>query len=302
VTIIDSFPRQQARTHRVTLGAPRTFTVGPDGRRVLFLRSASGTDPVSGLWELDVTTGTERLVVDPATLGAGEGQTPEERAQRERRRERAGGVTSYSADADLGRVVFVLDGRLWVAVPASGEVTALAVSGPVFDPRLDPTGTRVAWCRGRELWWAALDAAAAVVDEHRLAGDDDPDVTWGQAEFVAAEEMGRMRGHWWTADGNALLVARVDVGPVATWWVADPADPARPPVAHRYPAAGTADADVSLWRVGLDGTHRRVDWDRWPSPPRGRPSLRSSAGITPPERSWLSTTPPAPPATRSRPR
>ncbi|WP_434094553.1 hypothetical protein, partial [Streptomyces albidoflavus] len=39
-----SFPRQHARTQRFTLGAPRAFTVSPDGTRVIFLRSGSGTD------------------------------------------------------------------------------------------------------------------------------------------------------------------------------------------------------------------------------------------------------------------
>jgi dipeptidyl-peptidase-4 len=254
----DSFPRQQARTHRFTLGAPRTFLVSGDGQRILFLRSPSGTDPSTGLWALDVATGTERLIVDPGALEGGGAATPEERAQRERRRERAGGITSYSADAALRHAAFVLDGRLWIADIESGLVTAPEVSGPVFDPRLDPGGTRVAWCRGPELWTAALDGS----DEHLVAGADDPQVTWGQAEFVAAEEMHRGRGHWWLADGTALLVARVDVTPVATWWVADPADPSRAPVSHRYPAAGTADAEVSLWIVGLDGARRPVAWPR----------------------------------------
>jgi len=30
----------------------------------------------------------------------------------------------------------------------------------------------------------------------------------------------------------------------------------------RYPAAGTANADVSLWILGLDGTRVGIDWDR----------------------------------------
>jgi dipeptidyl-peptidase-4 len=257
--VSDSFPRQQARTHRFTLGAPRTFSVAADGSRILFLRSASGTDAATGLWALDVASGEERQVVDPAGLGGPEGSlTPEERAQRERRRERAGGITSYSAAPDLGRIVFALEGTLWSVDGVGGSPTALPVTGPVFDARLDPTGTHVAWCRGRELWVAALDGS----DERRLAGEDADEVTWGQAEFVAAEEMGRDRGHWWLADGSGLLVARVDVGPVGTWWVSDPAHPDREPVPHRYPAAGTADADVSLWIVGLDGTRREVVWDR----------------------------------------
>ncbi|MCZ9344940.1 hypothetical protein NGM37_45055, partial [Streptomyces sp. TRM76130] len=40
----ESFPKRHARTQRFTLGAPRSFAVAPDGSRVAFLRSASGTD------------------------------------------------------------------------------------------------------------------------------------------------------------------------------------------------------------------------------------------------------------------
>ena len=50
-------------------------------------------------------------------------------------------------------------------------------------------------------------------------------VTFGLAEFVAAEEMGRSRGYWWSPDGSQLLVARVDESAVARWHIADPANP-----------------------------------------------------------------------------
>ena len=66
MTPTDSFPRQHARTQRFTLGAPRNVTVAPDGARVAFLRSAGPEDPVTSLWVLDVASGTERVVADPA--------------------------------------------------------------------------------------------------------------------------------------------------------------------------------------------------------------------------------------------
>ena len=69
----DSFPRQQARTQRFSLGVPRSFQISPDGSRVAFLRSQGGADPVTCLWVLDAGTGEERLVADPAALGAGRG-------------------------------------------------------------------------------------------------------------------------------------------------------------------------------------------------------------------------------------
>ena len=59
----------------------------------------------------------------------------------------------------------------------------------------------------RTLCVAELDGSWRVL----AGGDDEPGtVTWGSAEFVAAEEMGRSAGYWWSPDGTAIAVARVD--------------------------------------------------------------------------------------------
>ena len=68
----ESFPRQESRTRRFTLGVPRAFRVSPDGTRVAYLCTQGGSDPVTCLWVLDVDRGTERLVADPRTLGSDE--------------------------------------------------------------------------------------------------------------------------------------------------------------------------------------------------------------------------------------
>ena len=57
-------------------------------------------------------------------------------------------------------------------------------------------------------------------------------------------------------------MCRVDDAPVANWVIADPAHPDRPARTIRYPAAGTANPEVSLHLVGLDGSTIAVDWDR----------------------------------------
>ena len=103
-----------------------------------------------------------------------------------------------------------------------------------------------------------------------IAADDDAMVTFGLAEFVAAEEMGRSRGYWWSPDGSQLLIARVDESPVRRWYIADPANPDRQPAEVGYPAAGTPNADVSLLlaTIAKDGADAapaklaEVDWDR----------------------------------------
>lgn len=264
MTPADTFPRQSARTQRFTLGAPRDVTVSPGGDRVAFLRSGGPEDPVTTLWALDLPDGAERVVADSATLLAGAGDLPpEEQARRERARESAAGITAYATDDEHRVVAAALAGRLVVADLVDGTAGHVPVPSAVIDPRPDPTGRRVAWVDGRALWVAELDDPSS---PRRLVGDDDPEVRWGVAEFVAAEEMDRYRGYWWAPDGSALLVARVDDSPVQRWWIADPARPDQAPTEVAYPAAGTPNAEVSAWIVPLVGDPVEVLWDRlaWP--------------------------------------
>ena len=257
----ESFPRQQARTRRFTLGLPRSFQISPDGDRVAFLRSGGGDDPVNCLWVLDTSTGAERLVADPATLGGGTDLTEQEKAHRERVREQAAGIVAFASDSALTLAAFVLAGQVYVAglTPAGPAPRAISARPGAFDPRPDPAGRRVAY---------ACDGGVRVVtleedEDSLLIGPDGAEqVTFGLAEFVAAEEMGRTRGYWWAPDGNALLVARVDETRVQRWHIADPANPGRTPAEVAYPAAGTANADVSLLLARLDGGTVRLEWDR----------------------------------------
>ena len=261
----DSFPRQYARTQRLTLGEPRDLTVSPDGERVVFARSRGGADPVNCLWTADVVTGTETLVVDPARLIAeltvvDADLPPEEQARRERMREGAGGITGYATDLGVDRATFVLGGHLFVTDLATGECRHLDVPGPVFDPHLSPAGDRVAYVRGRELW--VTDPAGGATLLVGPNGTDPDTVSWGSADFVAAEEMNRYRGFWWSPDGDAVAACRVDDAPVQIWHISNPADPGAAPRPVRYPAAGTPNPEVTLHLCPLDGgAPIEVPWD-----------------------------------------
>jgi dipeptidyl-peptidase 4 len=256
----ESFPRQQARTRRFTLGVPRAFQVSPDGQRVVFLRSKAGGDPVTCLWELNLASGEEWLVADPRTLGADEENLPpQERARRERVRETAAGIVAFSTDHAMTMAVFALSGQVF-AVPLGVPAPAarlLATETPALDPRVDPTGSLVAYVHEGALRDVNLDTG-----EDRVVAREEG-VTFGLAEFVAAEEMDRARGYWWSPDGGGLLIARVDESPVARWHIADPANPGTKPAEVAYPAAGTPNADVSLILATSADPHlTEVGWDR----------------------------------------
>ncbi|MFJ2670629.1 prolyl oligopeptidase family serine peptidase [Streptomyces sp. NPDC087525] len=256
-----SFPRRHARTQRFTLGAPRAFTVSPDGARVIFLRSASGTDRVNSLWVRDLADsaagsgeGRERIAADPAVLlgGAAERLSPEERARRERSREGSGGIVGYALDGAGQLAAFALSGRLFTAELLAGTTRELPVRGPVIDPRPSPDGRHVAYAADGALRVIGADGERDRVLAGRSA-DEGEDITYGLAEFIAAEEMGRTRGYWWSPESDRLLVARADTSRVRRWWISDPAHPEREPVEVAYPAAGTPNADVRLYLVDVEG-------------------------------------------------
>jgi dipeptidyl-peptidase-4 len=254
--VSSNLPRQYARTRGFRLGVPRSFTISPNGRRIVFLRSRSGSHPTSRLWEFDVTDGTERLIADPGD--AAEELSQAEAARRERAREQSTGVTAYATDGEVTKAAYALSGRLWLADLDAPGVRELPATRPVVDPRPDPHAATIAYVSGGGLRVIGADGSG----DRALATPEGPDVTYGLPEHVAAESMGRHRGFWWAPDGSRLLVARVDNSPVQRWYIANLADPATPPVEIAYPPAGTPNADVSLWIVDLDGGRIAIDWDQ----------------------------------------
>lgn len=256
MTDLDALPRQLASTQYFTLGVPRNFTISPDGERIIFLRARGGEDRVSCLWLLDC--GVESLLVDPKGLHEDETVSVAEQIRRERVREHAIGIVQYSTDAEVRMIAFALNGQVWVINVDDQTPKLISTVGPAFDPRVDPTGNRVAY---------VSEGCIRVVEvlsgcDRELATSEGPDISYGLAEHVAAEEMHRLRGFWWAPDGERLLAARVDNTQVQQWWISDSANPEIPPRAVRYPAAGTTNADVSLFVLGLNGERTEVLWDR----------------------------------------
>jgi dipeptidyl-peptidase 4 len=261
--VTDSFPRQAARTMGFSLGAPRSFQFSPDGDTVVFLRSRGGADPITCLWTLNVSTGQERLIADPNELGRSDSEDdPIEKARRERVRERAGGIVGFATDGDCTVATFTVGGTAYLAdLRASGQeaVRELGTRTPAADPRPDPAGRYVAYVSDGAL---RLHEIATGLDRAVADPEGGDGVSFGLAEFIAAEEMDRTRGYWWAPDGTAILTARVDDAPVQFWHIADPANPATPARAVRYPAAGTPNADVSVCIATLGGDLTEAAWDR----------------------------------------
>ncbi|MCC6746733.1 MAG: DPP IV N-terminal domain-containing protein [Deltaproteobacteria bacterium] len=255
------FLAQYAATFRFRQGHPTSFAVTPDGRAVLFLR-APARSLVQSLYEHDLSIGRERVLLTAEQLlrGADEALSAEERSRRERMRLVTRGIVGFQLSSDGKRLLVPLSNRLFLVERATGRVEELAgPRGVRLDPRFSPDGERVAYVRGGDVY--VYDVARRL--ELRLTTREKPSVTYGLAEFVAQEEMGRMRGFWWSPDGKALAVQETRTDGMEAVHLGDLGAPTQEPHRAAYPRAGRKNAEV---RLGILPTHggtlRWVSWDR----------------------------------------
>lgn len=260
--VTDSFPRLQARTRRFTLGTPSDVTLAPDGQRIAYLQSTGPNDSVKRLIAADVGENfAPRVIADPGDLLLAEEElSVTERARRERQRESSAGIVAFNTDDAMRIGVFALSGSVGVASldSSSPRTQLLDLPGPAIDPRIDPTGARIAWVVKGSLHVADVDGR----NGHCLAQSTCETHSWGLANFLAAEEFDRVRGFWWAPTGTALLVEEVDESGVDQWFIGDPSDPSQAPQGIRYPAVGRPNPTVRLWLVQLSGERTEVSWDR----------------------------------------
>lgn len=257
--VTETFPRQKAATRNFQLGAPRSFQISESGNYVYFLRSDHGRDPVNSLWIYDLEKNIERKVADPKVLLSDVENVPAaERARRERMRETTSGITSYSSDLSGNKICFALSGLLFVFELDKDLVREISVTGPIIDPQLSPDGNFISWTTGKDLKICRSDGS----NEQNLTNETQVDCVWGLVDFIAAEELGRMRGFWWAPDSDKLLVERFDNSKVPTWWISDPTNPESEPVPHKYPAAGTTNPEIELFLIDLLGEKTQINWDQ----------------------------------------
>jgi len=254
------FVRRLALTKGFQYGQPVLPTPTPDGKAVLFLRSAA-RDRKQSLFETDLATGETREVVGPDAVAKGpETLSAAERARRERMRVTTSGFTSFELSRDGARVLLTLSGRLFVVTRAPFAVKELPTgAGAAIDPRFSPDGKRVAYVRGNDVYAIAADGSGREVAVTRGGTEAR---THGSAEFIAQEELGRFHGLWWSPDGASILYEEADTSKVETLTIADAAHPEGEAARVAYPRPGHPNAEVRLGIVRADGVGPTT-WIAW---------------------------------------
>ncbi|PZP35095.1 MAG: hypothetical protein DI603_04215 [Roseateles depolymerans] len=245
---------------------PRQAEVSPGGHWVSFLRPSAADSDVLELWAQPAGGGEPRRLVAAADLlgGAAQQTTEAERMALERQRISQRGITGYQwCGSDDSALLFPLSGDLYL-VRLSGQGADLKVqsqrlthdaSAPKQEPRCAPDGRSLAYVQKGDLYVLPLSGDA---QPRRLTQEGSDTLSWGQAEFIAAEELSRQRGYWWSRDGRQLLAMRVDESGVGLKTRAQILADRTELVQQRYPAAGEANAKVTAHVIDVASGQQRA--------------------------------------------
>jgi dipeptidyl-peptidase-4 len=250
--------------------SPRLAKLSPDGRYLTVLRNRESDRERYDLWAFDRQNSEWRMLVDSEKLGSGRELSEAEKMQRERLRIGGlKGIVAYDWSADGQSILVPLEGDLYLA-NLDGAVKRLTDSEEgELNPKLSSTGRYLSFVRDRRLWIGAVGGEARPVTP-----EEAETVFWGEAEFVAQEEMSRMTGYWWSPEDRRIAVERFDEASVGIVTRAAIGASGTTTFEQRYPVAGSPNVDVSLFVIDPDGGDRvqvdlgperdiylaRVDW------------------------------------------
>jgi dipeptidyl-peptidase-4 len=226
--------------------AARGVEVSPDGKWVTWLKPEAQNQYKLDLWAAPTAGGEARLLVSgEAVEPRGQALSEEEKSRRERQRLAAlSGVVSYEWSESGDRLLIPAGGGLFIADAETGAVTHLTGAGVgATDGRLSPKGRYASYVRDQTLH--VLDLATQT--DRAVSPKGAGAVSYGVAEFVAEEEMGRYTGYWWSPDERFIAYARVDESPVEIAERLEIGADGVKITPQRYPRAGTPNALVSLF-------------------------------------------------------
>lgn len=264
------FPAVYVETVNYTLGVPRAFRLSKDGTKIFFLRAKSQIDRRQELWLGTFVDSPSRSLIERRLVSTTDlykvskhnTKDPEaERHRKERMREAASGITTYSID-DAGSVVaFAIGGNVFVQKTAKGSQLRCHKVGEATDVLVSPNGKRIAYVKKKELFLAHISRNSKW-HSIRISPHANATTSWGLPDFIAAEEMERHQGYWWFPDSSGVIYIGVDVSPVERWFISDLANPSSEPTAIRFPRAGTNNANLfaRIWRRGEKSVE--IVWNR----------------------------------------
>ncbi|MGE0623049.1 MAG: alpha/beta fold hydrolase [Pseudomonadales bacterium] len=242
---------------------PTQLKFSPDGRYVTWLKPGEDDRERLDLWRMELATGSQGCWLNAkALIDADAVLSDAEKAERERRRLFARGITAYHISPDGALLLIPVDGVGYFFHAADGTLTRFTPEGTrQTDFRFSPKGTYVSYVRAGNLYYRTVPDGPEIA----VTTDGGGLISNGIADFIAQEEMHRYDGHWWSPDESRIAFTRTDESTVAVSRRYEIDADEFNVIEQRYPYAGAGNAAVTLQVVELaSGTAQPVPWQHAP--------------------------------------
>jgi len=231
---------------------PKSLKISPDGSRVTYLQGKSDNLNQYDLWEYNLASKENKLLVDSHDLFSGtETLSDEEKARRERQRIYGFGIMEYKLSSDGSALLFPLNGDIYYYHLASKTAKRLTETDAFeTDVKFSPKGNYISFIREQNVFVLNIKTG----EEKQLTKDGGSNnIKNGMSEFVAQEEMDRMTGYWWSPNEKHIAFLRVDETPVKTVIRNEIYAEKIELIEQRYPATGTNNVIIQLAVTDIKG-------------------------------------------------
>ncbi|GLX84976.1 hypothetical protein tloyanaT_12280 [Thalassotalea loyana] len=228
---------------------PKSLRFSPDGSRVTYLQGKKEDLNRYDLWEYNIATEENRILVDSKDIFDGiENLSDEEKARRERQRIYGSGIMEYKFSNDGKALLFPLNGDLYYYNLSDKEAKRLTNTEAFeTDAKFSPRANFVSFIREQNIYVIDIDSGK----ETQLTTSGGGTIKNGMSEFVAQEEMGRMTGYWWAPNEKHIAFLNVDESPVDIAIRNEIYAENIKLVEQRYPYTGTPNVTIKLATVNV---------------------------------------------------
>ena len=234
---------------------PKSLVFSPDGTRVTYLQGKTTNLHHFDLWEYNLKSQKNKILVDANDLFSGtQALSDEEKARRERQRIYGFGIMEYTFSDDGSALLFPLNGDIYYYHLGTKTAKRLTETKTFeTDVKFSPKGHYVSFIRTQNIY--IIDIASG--KETQLTHDGAGLIKNGMSEFVAQEEMDRMTGYWWSPNEKYIAFLRVDETPVQTVIRNEIYAEKIALIEQRYPATGTQNVSIKLAITDIDNNKTR---------------------------------------------
>ncbi|TYK65989.1 S9 family peptidase [Colwellia echini] len=235
---------------------PKALKISPDGKRVTYLQAKKTNLSHYDLWEYNLTTKENKILVDSEMLFNGtEVLSTEEKSRRERQRIDGEGIIEYHFSPNGSALVFPINGDIYYyhLITKSAKQLTRTIDFET-DIKFSPKGNFISYIRAQNIYLLHIASSKEI----QLTTDGAGPIKNGMSEFVAQEEMDRMTGYWWSPDEKHIAFLRVDESPVQTIIRNEIHADNIELIEQRYPRAGTNNVKLSLAVTNIKSKKTRL--------------------------------------------